>query len=189
MSDDATPAWLALAPGERVVWSGGPRIQTAFPGVLAGLGVLVGSVAAALFVEWLPLAFALLGLLGVPLAAYPYLRVSRTKYVVTTDALAAKHGVLGRHVQVVGLDSVQNSTAEQGPLGAAFGYGTVGVDTAGGEGTELRFARVEDPQRVRRLVDERRRAADGDEIPGSVAQWAAIRDEVRRWRRSVERTE
>jgi membrane protein YdbS with pleckstrin-like domain len=189
MTDDATPAWLDLAPGERVVWHGGPRIQTALPGVLVGLGILLGSVAAAVLVDWLPLPVALGGLLGVPLAVYSYLRVSRTAYVVTTDALAARTGVLGRRVQVVGFDSVQNSTVEQGPLGAAFGYGTVGVDTAGGEGTELRFARIEDPQGVRRLVDERRRTADGDEIPGSVAQWTAIRDEVRRWRRSVEGTE
>jgi hypothetical protein len=61
-----------------------------------------------------------------------------------------------------------------------FGYGTVTLEIAGGD--DIQFRRIEDPETVRRLVDQ----ATGEEIPGSLEQWRAVRDEVRALRKAVE---
>lgn len=176
MSDD----WLALGDGETVEWAGGPRLTTILPSVLFGLVVVAASAAGAVYLRSpLPLAVASVGL--VP-PIYRYLAVTNTRFVVTTDAVYRKTGVVGRSVTRAPLTKVQNSSYEQGLAGGLFGFGTVTVETAGGR--DLRFYRIENPEAVRRLVD--RVVGEQDEIPGSLEQWKAIREEVRRLRETIE---
>ncbi|WP_247010070.1 PH domain-containing protein [Halorientalis litorea] len=180
-SDDGVP-WLTAGPGEAVRWCGGPRIQTALPGAVIGVVVAAASVL-------VPEVPSLLGVAGVVPAAGVYLWVRNVEYVVTTDKLYRKQGVLGRRVTAVGYETVQNASYSQGILGTAFGYGTVTFDTAGGNGTELAFSNVTDPRAVEQLVSEllgeEESPADAA-VPGSIEQWQAIREEVQRLRRTVE---
>lgn len=179
--DDEVP-WLTAGPGETVRWCGGPRIQTALPGVFVGVVIA----ATAVLVPEIP---SLLGVVGVAPAAGVYLWVRNVEYVVTTDKLYRKQGVLGRRVTAVGYETVQNASYSQGILGTVFGYGTVTVDTAGGNGTELSYSKVNDPKAVEHLVSEllggQNSRADAA-VPGSIEQWQAIREEVQRLRRTVE---
>ncbi|WP_435335551.1 PH domain-containing protein [Haloarchaeobius sp. TZWWS8] len=182
-----TEDWLTLDDGEEVLWSASPRIQSVLPAAVLGLVVALGAVALVTVAE-LPtplLAVALLGL-GPPLLAYFY--VINTRYVVTNQGCYRKTGGLSRRVISVDFESVQNSSYEQGILGTQFGYGSVTVDTAGGLGQELVFWNVDDPRAVQKLLSEQRARHDEPEIPGTLAQWQAIRDEVRVLRRLVERT-
>ena len=182
---DADVEWLSLEPDEEVHWRGGPRIQTAYPWVGLAAVVVVGVVAG---VVATPLSW--LALLAVPfvlvVAASGVLQVVRTEYVVTSEAVAARRGVLGVSVTVIDLEHVQNTAASQHALGRAIGYGTIEIDTAGGEATAIQFRNVEDPQSVRRLVDRKRERAEELDTPGSLEEWELVLEEVRRWRLAVE---
>ncbi|WP_424008609.1 PH domain-containing protein [Haloferax denitrificans] len=178
----AVDDWLARGDDETVRWEGRPRIQTVIPAAVVGLAiVVVAAVAAA--ANGVP-ELAVAGLVGFLLPAWSYLRVTNTCYVVTDRALYRKTGVLSRTVQRVSLDRVQNSALSQGVTGSLFGYGTVAVEAAGGGA--IRFDDVDDPGAVRDRI-EGRDDRDGDELPGTVEQWAAVRDEVRALRAALER--
>ncbi|MFC7129697.1 PH domain-containing protein [Haloferax chudinovii] len=172
--------WLARGDDETVRWEGRPRIQTVIPAAVVGLFVVVAAAAAAA-ANGAP-GVAAAGLVGLLLPAWSYLRVTNTRFVVTDRALYRKTGVLSRTVQRVSLDRVQNSALSQGVTGSLFGYGTVSVEAAGGGA--IRFDDVDDPGAVRDRIEGR---DDRGDLPGTVEQWAAVRDEVRALRAAVER--
>lgn len=174
-----TRDWLTLADGETVAWDGRPRLTTALPGVGVGVAFAVGALGLGVVRGVLLLAVPV-ALVGCLVAAWAYLRVVNTEYVVTDRALYAKRGIVGRSVTEASLSKVQNSAFSQDALGAAFDYGTVTFEIAGGN--DVAFRRIDDPEVVRRLVDR----AAGDEVPGSVEQWRAVLDEVRALREVVE---
>lgn len=175
-----THDWLTLGDGDAVEWAGHPKLTTVLPAVVVGLLVVAGSVAAAASRgSVFPLLLVPVGLL---LPAVRYLQVRNTEYVVTTREVAVKKGVVGRSVTRASLDRVQNSAYEQGIAGSLFGYGTVTIETAGGQ--DLRFHRIERPGEVRRLVD--RVAGKTGGVPGSPDQWTAVLAEVRQLREAVE---
>ena len=176
--------WLTLEEGEEVHWSATPRIQTILPWLAVGLAVA----ALSLVVSAIPWPVALLGALP---PTFAYLVVTNTEFVVTNRRCYRKSGVLSRTVLAVEFDTVENSSYEQNVFGTVFGYGTVEIDTAGGQGTEMTFWNVEDPQSVQSLVlDQRDAARDRDDgLPGTVEQWQAVLDEVRQLRTAAERYE
>ena len=165
-------AWMARGTDETLVWTGRPRIQTILPAVAVGVVVFGGALVAALAFETPPLG--VVGIVGLAVPLWSYVRVTNTRFAVTDRALYRKTGVVSRSVQRVSLDRVQNSTFAQGITGSIFDYGTVSVEAAGGG--QIRFEDIDDPREVRELID--RRLGD-DEVPGSTEQWSAVLDEVR----------
>lgn len=135
---DAEFDWLTLDPDEEVQWSDTPHPYSLVPAIVVGLLLAVV-------------------LVGVVILVGAYLSHRNTHYVVTSDALYKKTGVLSRNVQRIEFDKVQDTSYRQSFLGAKFGYGTVDVSTAGGGGVELSFANVAEPQAVQTLVNERLR--------------------------------
>ena len=190
MTDDDAPASLPLADDEAVIWNGRPRLSAAAPSVL--IGVVVATVG----VGWwalpaeparlsLPVAVAAV-LLGVAIPTASVLSILHTRYALTDRAAYVKRGVLGRSVARARLAKVENTAYAQSVTGSLFGYGTVELQTAG---TSFAFRRVDDPASVRALVDEHTgggRSAP-DAIPGSLAEWEAIREEARALRAAFER--
>jgi len=181
---------FTLDPGESVLWTGSPRLSAALGTVVVGGGfVLAGAVvlAGVALPDALPvpplagLAFVAVGLV---VAAHRVVEVRRTRYLVTTDALHVRSGVLSRRVTRVGLERVQNSAYRQSVAGSVFGYGTVSVEAAGGG--DVAFRRIEHPREVRALVDRRAELA-ADPIPGTVEQWEAVLEEVRAVRAALAR--
>jgi hypothetical protein len=171
--------WWFRREGERVVWRGTPRLSAALPGVGLGVLVCVAAAAAAITVD-VRLAAGVLP--GGGVAVWSVLGVKRTEFVLTTRALWAKKGVLGRSVRRVGTRKIQNTAFTQSPTGSVFGYGTVTVEVAGGEELELR--RVDDPETVQTTLRERMAGTDGA-IPGSSEQWRSVLRLTRAIRASV----
>lgn len=173
-----TGDWLTLNEGEAVAWDGQPKLTTALPGVGTGIALLIGAVwrlnAQDVFVS------ALLGVAGVTIGLWTYLSVVNTEYVFSDQAVYTKRGVVGIRITESSLSKIQNSAFSQDALGAVFGYGTVTLEVAGGNDIQLR--RIEEPEAVRRLVDQE----TSKEIPGSLEQWRAVLDEVRALRKAVE---
>lgn len=163
MSDEQ-PGWVTLTEGETVVWSGGPSIATvsgtlAVDVVLAVVGLLA-TVRAGLFGPFseplaslgaLPLALVVLALGHAALAVA---RWQAIQYLVTTEELYRKRGLLSRDVKNLRLGQIQNTGFTQSAIQRLLGYGTVTVSTAGSAGTELAFAGVPDPERVNGIVTE-----------------------------------
>lgn len=181
---------FTLDPGESVLWTGSPRLSAA-AGALALGGGLVAAGAAVLAGVALPdvppvppLAGLVLVGVGLVVAGHRVVEIRRTRYLVTTDALHVRSGVLSRHVTRIGLERVQNSAYRQSVAGSVFGYGTVSVEAAGGG--DVAFRRIEHPREVRALVDRRAELA-ADPIPGTVAQWEAVLEEVRAVRAALAR--
>lgn len=187
---------FTLDPDESVLWTGNPRLSAAVGSLVVG-GALAVAGAVLLAGPALPDAvppdafsappiagFALV-VVGLLAAGYRVVELRRTRYLVTTDALQVRSGVLSRRVKRVGLERVQNSAYRQPLAGSVFGYGTVSVEVAGGGGG-LTFRRIEDPREVRALVDRRVELA-ADPIPGTVEQWEAVLEETRAIRAALAR--
>lgn len=173
---------LLLGDDEELLWTGRPRLSAAAESVAGGPVLLVAGAGVGLLVvggETPPVGAVVVAafvLLGVLVPAWRLIALRRTRYAISDRALYARSGVLSRRVVRMGLDRVQNSAYSQSALGGLFGYGTVGVESAGG-GRSVRFVRIENPREIRTLVD-RRAALAGDPVPGTVEQWTAVLEEV-----------
>lgn len=163
-----------------VVWEASPRRTRA----LVGVGISVASLLVVLrLASTVSLgALALVPLAGVP-GAYHYLRVTSTEFVLTDREIAVKRGIVGRSVRRVEYSRVQNVGYSQGVTGSLFGYGTVDVEVAGGR--DLQLYDVYDQTEPYELVRERATRTES-EIPGSLAAWREIREEVKALRDAVE---
>lgn len=166
--DPATLDWLTLDADESVVWAGKPHESSLIPALVVGV----------------PLSLVLVGLLVI---AGAYLNRENTQYVVTTDALYRKSGVLSRDVQRIDFGKVQNTSYSQGFFGSRFGYGNVDVSTAGGSGVEMRFQSVPDPRAVQERINERVKAARGERAREDEETAADVLDDVRDELRAIRR--
>lgn len=167
--DTAEPAfdWLSLDEGEELVWHGKPHRSSLVPALVVGV----------------PLSVVLVGLFVI---AGAYLHRENTEYVVTTEALYRKSGVLSRNVQRVDFGKVQNTTYSQGFFGTQFGYGSVEISTAGGAGVELSFDSVPDPKAVQERINARVKRDEGGAGDGKAAVLDEILTELRAIRETME---
>lgn len=166
---DAQPTfdWLTLEADEEVVWAGKPHRSSLVPALVVGI----------------PLSLLLI---GIPIIVAAYLTRENTEYVVTTEALYRKSGILSRNVQRVDFEKVQNTSYGQGVFGRQFGYGTVQVSTAGGAGVEMSFQSVPDPKTLQELVSARVTRDDRDAPDDGAAVLDEILAELRAIRTAVE---
>lgn len=135
--------WLTLEGDEELVWAARPRLVGSFWSF--AVGVLLA-----------PLGIGLL------VIAATYLTVTNTAYVITTDRVYKKTGVLSRNVTDIGHAKIQDTGYRQGFVGTQLGFGTVEISTAGGSDVELRFSAVPDPLSVQSTLDEIARTAPGE---------------------------
>ncbi|WP_435363458.1 PH domain-containing protein [Haloarchaeobius sp. DYHT-AS-18] len=165
--------WLTLDEDEEIVWSGIPDAKSIYPALIIGL----------------PLCLVLI---GIPIVVGAYLQRENTEYVVTTDGLYKKTGILSRDVQKIDFDKVQNISFSESFLGKQFGFGNVDISTAGGSGVEMQFMAVSDPKQVQELINKRIKQArgtqkDSDEDKEQVLDEILV--ELRAIRESFERIE
>jgi len=157
--DPDTADWLTLDEDEEIVWSGKPHESSLIPALVVGL----------------PLSLVLIGLF---IIAGTYLQRENTRYVVTTDGLYKKTGILSRDVQRIDFGKVQNTSYSQGFFGSRFGYGNVDISTAGGSGIEMQFRSVPDPREVQELINKRVKGSRGEPTTGSGETKRDVLDEI-----------
>jgi uncharacterized membrane protein YdbT with pleckstrin-like domain len=165
--------WLTLDEDEEIVWSGNPDSKSIVPALIIGI----------------PLSLVLV---GIPIVVSAYLWRENTDYVVTTDGLYKKSGVLSRDVQKIDFEKVQNISFTQSAVGNYFGFGSVDISTAGGSGVEMQFQSVSNPKEVQELINryiKQSRASTGDEETSKEAVLDEILVELRAIRESFERIE
>ncbi|WP_262175937.1 PH domain-containing protein [Haloarcula laminariae] len=192
----SVPDWAPAGDGETVRWQGQPRRRVVHLGVAAGIAaalvvgggvaLAVSSGAPAMLAAAVGVALAVLAF-AVP-AGGAWLWRWSTRYVLTDAALYHRTGVLSLTVTELRLAKIQNTSYDQGVFGAAFGHGTVTVDTAGSQGAELTLRQLDGPAAVHQRIAESAGQASGDrddDIPGSLDQWRGVRTELREIRAAV----
>ncbi|WP_193363539.1 PH domain-containing protein [Halobiforma nitratireducens] len=101
---------------------------------------------------------ALLGVallvVGATLVALQYVVWTNTRYVITTDELYKKRGIVSRDVTQFRIDRVQNTTLEQDVVGRLLGYGDLTIYTAGSGDPELTFERTPNPERANGALNQ-----------------------------------
>jgi uncharacterized membrane protein YdbT with pleckstrin-like domain len=82
-----------------------------------------------------------------------------TDYMVSTQRLYIRRGILSKRVQQTRIDRVQNVNTAQSLRERLLRVGTVDFDTAGTDDSEFRFVGVSDPDRIAGVVDRAQREA------------------------------
>jgi uncharacterized membrane protein YdbT with pleckstrin-like domain len=154
----SVPEWVTLGESEEIVWSGSPSLIVIAGSLVGGLLLMTAGVVLYGFVlpsdfEFRWVAWLLLPL-GMLVAGAAYVRHRSTRYVVTTNEVYRKTGLLSRRVTSLRLDRIQNTSFEQSFLERLLSFGDVHVDTAGSGGTEITFESVANPQEVSGLLTE-----------------------------------
>ena len=100
-----------------------------------------------------------------------------TRYVITSERLQIRRGILSKKTQETRVQRVQNVNTDQSFFERILQVGTVDFDTAGTDDSEFRFIGVSEPRRrrARRRPRAARRAADS-------ARRASPSAHTRRWR-------
>ena len=150
---------MELQPGEQVVFEGHPSWR-------ALLSFYAGGVAAALVVAlliglvgsiWLALLAGAVLVAGV--LAYGMFKRQATTYMVSSQRLYIRRGMLTKRIQQTRIDRVQNVNTEQSLRERLLRVGTVDFDTAGSDDSEFRFVGIAEPGEIVRAVDRAQRSA------------------------------
>ena len=150
---------MDLHPGEELVFDGHPSwrsvlgfyvIGVAVAAAGAAIGALASGAAIAVLAGVVVLALVLL---------VGFVKRMATRYVITTERLHIRRGILAKATQETRIQRVQNVNTEQSFFERVVQVGTVDFDTAGTDDSEFRFVGVATPSDVVRAVDKAQRSA------------------------------
>jgi uncharacterized membrane protein YdbT with pleckstrin-like domain len=158
---------MDLHPGEEVVFEGHPSWRALLSFYIGGL---VGAAIIGLIVALI--ATTVTGVLvGAALAAlvllYGFVKRMSTTYMVSTQRLYIRRGILSKRVQQTRVDRVQNVNTDQSLRERLLRVGTVDFDTAGTDDSEFRFVGISSPAKVVIAVDKAQRDAAALERGGA----------------------
>jgi uncharacterized membrane protein YdbT with pleckstrin-like domain len=158
---------MDLHPGEEVVFEGHPSwraLLSFYIGGLAGaaiIGLIVALIATTVTGVLVGAALAALVLL------YGFVKRMSTTYMVSTQRLYIRRGILSKRVQQTRVDRVQNVNTDQSLRERLLRVGTVDFDTAGTDDSEFRFVGISSPAKVVIAVDKAQRDAAALERGGA----------------------
>jgi uncharacterized membrane protein YdbT with pleckstrin-like domain len=150
---------MDLHPGEEVVFEGHPSwralLSFYFGGMVAavGVGVVVALIASAATGVLVGVALVVL------LLVVGFVRRMTTTYMVSTQRLYIRRGLLAKHVQQTRIDRVQNVNTDQRLRDRILRVGTVDFDTAGTDDSDFTFTGIASPGDVVAAVDRAQRDA------------------------------
>lgn len=151
----SAPSWVTLTPDERVIWKGHPSFWLVGWLIIISVGIIaIGIGAFVLFENILRLLSIIPIAIGILIMFRAYLSHKSVYYVLTTEEVYKKSGLLSRSVMNIRLDRIQNTAFTQSFLERLMKYGTIEIDTAGTGGTELVLYAVSDPRYVNGLITE-----------------------------------
>lgn len=143
------PSWVTLAPKEQVVWQGHPSHWVIAEQLIIG-SIVVGIGVAGLILLpglWIALPAALI-LGGGAYAGLVSFKHRQVKYLLTSTEIYKKSGVFSKSVINLRLDRIQNTSFTQSFTQRLLTYGTIQIETAGTEGTDLVIEAANDPEYV-----------------------------------------
>ena len=162
---------MDLLDGERILWQGRPswRAHLGFyllwiplallPVIVAGLLEATDTGTGLPYWQWLLISIVLL----VGVVVWDALQRYATLYLVTTQRLRVRRGILSRKEQTARFERVQNVNISQSFLDRLMKVGSVEFDTAGSDVDDsgFHYTGIADPQRLVRIVAEYSHQAHG----------------------------
>lgn len=149
------PSWVTLTADEQLIWSDHPSLRSAWGTVITGLiviGLGLGGIILSSDVLRI-ISIAPVGI-GFVMIAITYFRHQSIQYVLTSEEVYKKTGILSRNVINIRLDRIQNTSYSQSLPERFLSYGSIRVDTAGTGGTDLTLVNVPNPEHVNGLITE-----------------------------------
>jgi uncharacterized membrane protein YdbT with pleckstrin-like domain len=144
---------MDLHPGEEILYDGHPSWRSTLGFYVLGfLGAVAAGVAVGVLVDTGPGVIVVVAALLLVLAIGLVRRIG-THYMVTTQRLRIRRGILSRHVQQTQLDRVQNVNTGQSLVERILRVGTVDFDTAGTDDSDFTFRGIANPEAVVAEVD------------------------------------
>jgi uncharacterized membrane protein YdbT with pleckstrin-like domain len=169
--EEKLPAGLILEEGETILWHGRMSwkanwlviiigILTML--ILIGIGlipILVGilTIPTLIRTDLIPI---LLGILTIPtligfiVLLLVYLRILSTEYLITTNRVYVKYGLISRKVRDVRIEWITSATVAQGLMGRILNFGDLLFVTPGEYLGSVEMIGVHDPLRVKAIAED-----------------------------------
>jgi uncharacterized membrane protein YdbT with pleckstrin-like domain len=154
---------MDLHPGEKLVFEGHPSWRAVLRFYAIGVIVVAVLVAIAALISGAVLAIVVGAVALGLLILVGLIKRQATSYVITSERLHIRTGLLAKRTQETRIQRVQNVNTEQSLFERILQVGTVDFDTAGTDDSEFRFVGVANPKEVVRSVDRAQRAANAGE--------------------------
>jgi uncharacterized membrane protein YdbT with pleckstrin-like domain len=150
---------MDLHPGEEVVFEGHPSWRALLSFYIGGIvgAIVVGVIVALIASTGIGI---IVGVVLVALVVFVgFFRRMTTTYMVSTQRLYIRRGLLSKAVQQTRIDRVQNVNTDQRLRDRILRVGTVDFDTAGNDDSDFRFVGISHPDQVVSAVDRAQREA------------------------------
>ncbi len=154
---------MDLHPGEEIVFEGHPSWRSVLAFYVGGLALVGAAVAIGLIASGVGIAVLAGAVVLALVVLVGLIKRMATRYVITTERLHIRRGVLARKTQETRVQRVQNVNTDQSLFERVMQVGTVDFDTAGSDDSEFRFVGVGNPEDVVRAVDRAQRAAAAEQ--------------------------
>src|SRR4051812_9126924 len=148
---------MDLHPDEEIVFEGHPSWRGVLSfyiyGIVAAVvvGIVVGLIAGSV------IGSVVAGIVIVVVGGL--LKRIATHYVVTTQRLRIRRGLLAKKIQQTRIDRIQNVNTQQRLVDRVLRVGTVDFDTAGTDDSDFTFRGIANPDEVVGAVDRAQRIA------------------------------
>jgi uncharacterized membrane protein YdbT with pleckstrin-like domain len=150
---------MDLHPGEQIVFEGHPSWRGLLSFYVRAVGgALVVAIVVALVFGITAGGGAGLVLVGAAVLV-GFVKRMATTYLVTTQRLSIRRGMLAKQMQQTRIDRVQNVNTQQTVIDRIVRVGTVDFDTAGTDDSEFKFVGIASPGVVVAAVDRAQREA------------------------------
>jgi uncharacterized membrane protein YdbT with pleckstrin-like domain len=87
-----------------------------------------------------------------------YLKSRGTTLIVTDDQTTLRTGLLSKNTNDVFHENVRNIQVRQSFFQRIMSVGDIGISSAGQSGVEIEVKGIPDPERVKEIIDQHRRA-------------------------------
>jgi uncharacterized membrane protein YdbT with pleckstrin-like domain len=158
---------MDLHPGEEMVFDGHPSWRAVLTFYVSGIVIVAVAAAIGALVSGAGLGIGLGAVVLALVIVVGLIKRQATRYVITSERLHIRHGILAKRTQETRVQRVQNVNTEQSFFERIMQVGTVDFDTAGTDDSEFRFVGVANPEDVVRAVDRAQRAAAAEARPVS----------------------
>lgn len=149
--------WLPLADGESIKYWDNPSIIPHIPTFFTGVIILlIGISAEFLFYEYIGWWGLLLIPLGIVIGLVDYLRIISTFYILTSEKIVYKRGILSRNTLKIRYEDIENVRALQSPIEMVFNFGDIEIATAGTDEAEAYLNNVKHNEKVSNLIEQAR---------------------------------
>lgn len=149
---------MDLHPGEQIVFEGHPSWRGVLSFYIKGLGIAVVLGVIAWLAQSVGLGVVVFVVVMALVILVGFVRRMATRYIISTERLNIRTGILSKHIQQTSIDRVQNVNTEQRFIDRLLRVGAVDFDTAGTDDSDFTFRGVANPAEIVAAVDRAQRA-------------------------------